>query len=201
MAEGGKSPVMNGMPFFQDEDEHLRKIRHEILTYAATDMMNDRERAAWLQLPRGCRIREQARIIAPENLQLGEYVWIGHGAMLDAQGGLTIGDYTQIGFNVMIASHTSHRQARRGETCKTSESIIYKPTRIGARCFIAGPSVIGHGVTIGDGVIISPMSFVDYDVPDCAVVGGNRPVRELEKRVAELEEQVRQLMAALRAEP
>ena len=159
--------------------------------------MNDRERAAWLGLPNGCRMRENAKIVALEKLQLGEFVWIGEGAVLDAQGGLSIGDYTQIGLNVMVWSHSSHRQARRGETGKSRDSIVYTPTTIGRRCFIAGPSVIGPGVTIGDEVVISPMSFVDYDVPSGSVIGGNRPVRDLEKRIAELEEQVRTLAARL----
>jgi len=201
MSDESRLPLIGGLPFFEDEDEHLRGIRRQILTYRAADLMNDRERAAWLGLPKGCRIRENAKIIAPEKLTLGECVWIGEGAILDAQGGLTIGDFTQIGLSVMVWSHSSHRQARRGETAQTSSSIVYQPTTIGSRCFIGGPSVIAPGVTVGDGVIISPMSFVDYDVPDGAVVGGNRSVRDLEKRLAELEEQVRQLMTAPKAEP
>jgi UDP-3-O-[3-hydroxymyristoyl] glucosamine N-acyltransferase len=83
--------------------------------------MNDQERVAWLGLPKGCRIRENAKIVAPEKLRLGEHVWIGEGAILDAQGGLSIGDYTQIGLSVMVWSHSSHRQARRGETATSSD--------------------------------------------------------------------------------
>lgn len=105
-----RPPLVGGLPFFDDEDEHLRTIRRQILTYRATELMNDRERAAWLGLPNGCRIRENAKIIAPENLTLGEHVWIGEGAILDAQGGLAIGDHTQMGLNVMVWSHSSHRQ-------------------------------------------------------------------------------------------
>jgi len=199
MSDESRPPLIGGLPFFEDEDEHLRGIRRQILTYRAADLMNDRERAAWLGLPKGCRIRENAKIIAPEKLTLGEYVWIGEGAILDAQGGLTIGDFTQIGLSVMVWSHSSHRQARRGETAQTSSSIVYQPTTIGSRCFIGGPSVIAPGVTVGDGVIISPMTFVDSDVPDGTIVGGNRPLQTLEARVAELEEQMRALMQRLEA--
>jgi len=200
MSEESRPPLIGGLPVFEDEDEHLRSIRRQILTYRAADLMNDRERAAWLGLPKGCRIRENAKIIAPEKLTLGEYVWIGEGAILDAQGGLTIGDHTQIGLTVMIWSHSSHRQARRGETAHTRSSIVYRPTKIGARCFIGGPSVIAPGVTIGDEVIVSPMTFVDSDVPDRAVIGGNRRIEALEAKVAELEEKMRALRSLLEAD-
>lgn len=169
------------------------ELRRQILTYMAGELLTDRERARLLNLPEGCRIRERAKILAPEKLQLGTHVWIGEGAVLDAQGGLTIGDYTQIGLNVMVWTHTSHKQALQGRTCIDREGIRYQPTRIGSRCFIAGPAVIGPGVTIGDRVIISPMSFVDRDLPDDSVFSMHREFRKMQDRVERLEEMLRQL--------
>ena len=144
-------------------------------------------RAAFLGLPEGCRIRERAKILAPEKLVLGKNVWIGEGAVLDAQGGLTIGDSSQIGLGVMIWSHSSHLQAIRGETTTSRDSIVYKETRIGRNCFIGGPSVIAAGVTIGDGAMISPLTFVDRDVADGERVSGPRSLKKLEKRLDALE--------------
>ena len=68
------------------------KIRKEILTYHLSSVMTDSERAVLLGLPEGCRIRENAKIISPENLKCGTNVWIGEGAIIDASGGLEIGD-------------------------------------------------------------------------------------------------------------
>ena len=178
-----------------DSDPQIREIRRQMLLYRMGDVLTDRERARLLGLPEGCRIRERAKILAPEKLTLGRNVWIGEGAMLDAQGGLSIGDYTQIGLNVMVWSHSSHKQARLSKTCVDKEGIEYKPTRIGKNCFIAGPSVIAAGVTIGDRVIVSPLTFVDKDVPDDAVVGGKRDIRELEKRIQSLERSLEKLLA------
>jgi acetyltransferase-like isoleucine patch superfamily enzyme len=170
-------------------------LRDQILLYHISDVLTDRERARLLNLPEGCRIRERAKILAPEKLKCGRHVWIGEGAVLDAQGGLTIGDFTQIGLNVMIWSHTSHRQALLSKTTISKEGITYKETKIGKNCFIAGPSVIAPGVNIGDRVIISPLSFVDRDLPDDVVYSGNRDIRQLENRVKELEEALRKLSA------
>lgn len=162
-------------------------LRAQVLRYHATELMTDRERAAYLGLPEGCRIRERAKILAPEKLVMGRNVWIGEGAVLDAQGGLTIGDASQIGLGVMIWSHSSHQQAARGETGQSREGIVYKATTIGSNCFIAGPSVIAAGVTVGDGAVISPLTFVDRDVAPGETVSAPRSLKKLEKRIEALE--------------
>lgn len=164
--------------FFDMGDDNLASIQRDILRREATRSMNDRDRAAFLGLPEGCRIRENAKILAPENLKLGKYVWIGEAAVLDAQGGLEIGDHTQIGLSVMVWSHDSYMQAMLGQTGTSKRGISYRPTRIGSRVFIAGPSVILAGVKISDEAIIRPFSLVDRDVARREVFGG--PVAKTE---------------------
>jgi acetyltransferase-like isoleucine patch superfamily enzyme len=179
---------------FEFDEMTPEALRNQILAYRMSDVLTDRERARFLGLPEGCRIRERAKILAKEKLSIGENVWIGEGAVLDAQGGLTIGDYTQIGLNVMIWSHSSHKQALASNTGISREGIVYKPTKIGSNVFIAGPSVIAPGVTIGDRVIISPLSFVDRDLPDDAVFSPSRELRKLESKVKKLEKALEMLL-------
>jgi acetyltransferase-like isoleucine patch superfamily enzyme len=179
--------------FPEQESEDLEHIRSEILRYRSTSLMNDRERARFLGLPAGCRIRENAKILNPDRFTCGTDVWIGEGAILDAQGGLEIGDNTQIGLSVMIWSHTTHLQALVGETGKSKDKIAYTPTKVGSNTFIGGPSVIGPGVTIGNGVIISPLSFVERDLPDGAVYSNNRLRRHAERDLANLQLEVDEL--------
>lgn len=182
---------------FQFDEATPPELRNQILLAHVGDLMTDRERARLLDLPEGCRIRERAKILARENLTLGKNVWIGEGAVLDAQGGLTIGDFCQIGLNVMIWSHSSHRQALASQTCTSKDGIVYKPTRIGNNVFIGGPSVIGPGVTIGDRVVISPLSFVDRDLPDDAVFSPTHETKRLTSRVRHLEDIVAELLQHL----
>lgn len=171
-------------------------LRRQILGNAMADMMTDRERASFFGLPEGCRIRERAKILCPEKFTCGRNVWIGEGAVLDAQGGLSIGDETQIGLNVMVWSHSSHAQALKGETGSTREHIVYKPTSIGSCCFIAGPSVILPGVAIGNGVLIPPMSVVAEDLPDGSIFQDpRRELKKLRNRVETLEKWVAELRA------
>lgn len=175
-------------------------LRNQILTYHLSEVLTDVERARLLGLPNGCRIRERAKILCIENLTLGENVWIGEGAVLDAQGGLDIGSNCQIGLNVLVWSHSSHKQAIEGKTGSPSkEGIRYARTRIGRNCFIAGPSVIAPGVTIGDGVIISPFTFVDRNVRDGEVVSSPRELKKLSTKVERLEEIVMRLRTEIEA--
>jgi acetyltransferase-like isoleucine patch superfamily enzyme len=180
---------------FEFDDDTPQALRNQILAYHMTDALTDVERARFFGLPEGCRMRERAKILARDKLSLGRHVWIGEGAMLDAQGGLTIGDYTQIGSNVLIWTHTSHKQALASKTGIGHEDIVYKRTTIGSNSFIVGPSVIAPGVTIGDRVIVSPLSFVDRDLPDDAVFSPASDLRKLQTRVDELEKQLQMLLA------
>ena len=170
-------------------------LRKQILTYHISGVLTDRERAKLFGLPEGCRIRENAKIISPENLECGNNVWIGEGAILDASGGLEIGNYTQVGLYVLIWTHTSVKQVMRSETGVHSRSIERNPTKIGNNCFIGGPSVIYPGVTIGDRVVVLPMSVVNKDVPDDSIVGGSPigKLKDLERKVEKLERKIEEL--------
>jgi acetyltransferase-like isoleucine patch superfamily enzyme len=174
--------------FDPQTDSELRK---QILTYAMSQTMTDRERARLLGLPDGCRIRENAKIIFPDKLVCGKNVWIGEGAVLDASGGLEIGDNTQIGLYTLIFSHDSVFQALSGETGTSRDRIKRNSVKIGKNCFIGGLSIILPGVTIGDRSIVRPMSLVDSDVSKGKVTGGSYGDRiaDLEKRIVELERQ------------
>ena len=98
------------------------EIREQILKYNATFSMSDVERAKFLGLPNGCRIRENAKIISQDKLVIGENCWIGEGAILDASGGLEIGSNTSIGLNVMLWTHDSYKLNIRGKNTRESNS-------------------------------------------------------------------------------
>jgi len=172
--------------FDQNTDPSLR---NQILKYHVSQVMTDRERAELLGLPEGCRIRENAKIISPENLKCGKNVWIGEGAVLDASGGLEIGDNTQIGLYTLIWSHSSIKQALSGQTGTTNKGIVRKPTKIGRNCFIGGQSTVYPGVVIGDSSVVLPMSLVSKDIPERSISSGEMGdrLKDLENKVKSLE--------------
>jgi len=159
--------------FTLGDGERNTRLRSEILQRLLSQVMTDDERAEFLGLPEGCRIRESAKIISKEKLVCGKYVWIGEGAVLDASGGLEIGDHTSIGLGVMVWTHSSHLTSLSMKNESGSPLIQRKPTRIGQGCFIGGPAVIYAGVTIGERCLIQPMSVVTKDIPPYSVVTGS----------------------------
>ncbi len=164
-------------------DKETSGLRSQILSYAMSSVLTDSERAKFLGLPASCRIREGAKIISKENLECGEHIWIGEGAVLDASGGLSIGDHTSIGLGVYIWSHTSFlNNLTFNNGVRNSKLLIRKKTTIGKGCFIGGPSVIYHGVTIGDRVVVLPMSVVTKDIPSNCIVAGSpaKVIREID---------------------
>ena len=110
--------------------------------------------------------------------------------MLDASGGLDIGDHTTIGTNALIWSHTSVFANLTFDNRIGSPLNARKRTTIGKGCFIAGPSVIQLGVTIGDRSVVMSMSTVTEDIPSNSLVGGSpaRIIREIDD--AFIEEQI-----------
>jgi len=161
----------SSMSFLDGERQGL--FRDMVARQFISQLMTDDERAAHLGLPVGCRVRENVKIISPENFTCGENVWVGEGAVLDASGGLEIGSHTSIGLSVYVWSHSSYLTNLAMANHPGSQLIERKKTKIGSGCFIAGPSTILHGVSIGDKCVVLPMSVVNKDVPSYSMVAGN----------------------------
>lgn len=155
------------------DTERTRGLREDILRNLLALAMTDDERAAMLGLPVGCRVRESAKIISPASLNCGEYVWIGENVMLDASGGLQIGAHTTIAVGALVWTHSSVLANLELDNRSGNPWIVRKPTKIGTGCYIGGPSSIYPGVTIGEKVIVLPMSVVTEDVPSNVMVGGS----------------------------
>lgn len=162
------------------DDERSNRLRPQILTDLVGQYMNDAERARLYGLPESTRIRERAKIVSPENLDIGDHCWIGEGAVLDASGGLSIGEHTSIGLNTLVFSHSSWLANMALENYSGSDLIERKPVRIGKGCFIGGLVVIMSGVTIGDFATVQPNSVVAKDVGDRCLVAGN-PARVFQR--------------------
>jgi acetyltransferase-like isoleucine patch superfamily enzyme len=162
------------------DDERSNRLRPAILTDLVGQYMNDAERAKLYGLPETTRIRERAKIVAPQYLRMGDHCWIGEGAVLDASGGLEIGEHTSIGLNTLIFTHSSWLANMMLRNDSGSDLIERKPVRIGKGCFIGGLVVIMPGVTIGDFATVQPNSVVAKDVPARTLVSGN-PARVFQR--------------------
>ena len=140
------------------------------------------------------RISNTSFIDHPENLTLGDNVFIGHYNYLEASSKLVIGEGCQITNFISITTHSSHISIRLygKEYINNYNHIGYVkgPIEIGDYCFIGPHSVITPNTSIGKGSIISAYSYVSGKFPDFSIIRGNPAVvtgdtRELDKKYLE----------------
>lgn len=128
------------------------------------------------------RISNQSFIFAPERLQVGDHVFIGHFSVLDATYGLSIGEGCQIGFFTGIFTHSSHVAVRlygRSYVEVADKAAYFEaPVSIGPYCFIGAHATLLPGTRLGRGCLVSAYSLVSGSFDDFSVIAGN-PARRV----------------------
>lgn len=156
------------------------------------------------------RVSTHTKVEHAHKLDIGDHVFVGHFNVLDASGGLSIGEGCQITNYVSLLSHSSHRALRlMGRAYLGSpEPVGYvkAATRIGPYTFIGPHTVIAPGAHIGKGVLVLAHSYVDGEVADFAIVGGQPArvvgdTRERDREWLERHPAVREHYAAWSGEP
>jgi len=139
------------------------------------------------------RFKRNLIIQHPENVSLGNKVYIGSDVLLDGRGGITIGDNTNLGFNVVIlsANHDYQSNALPYE----HNVYIHKPVTIGCNVWIGGNVLIIPGISIGDGAIVAAGTGVTANVEPLAIVG-NQVMRIIKYRDREHYERLASQQAA-----
>lgn len=105
------------------------------------------------------QLSARTHIQIPTDTKIGEGFYIGH------CGRIIINDDAIIGRNVNIATGVTIGQTNRGprKGCPTIKD----------NCWIGTNAVIVGNVTIGSDVMIAPLAYVNFDVPDHSIVIGN----------------------------
>jgi len=98
-------------------------------------------------------------------IQIPYLTKIGRGFYIGHFGGIVINPSVTIGDNVNIAQGVTLGQENRGERRGSP--------RIGSKVWIGPNSVVVGKIRIGDNVLIGANSFINFDIPDEAVVVGN----------------------------
>ena len=91
--------------------------------------------------------------------KIGEGFYIGH------SGSLVINPQAKLGKNINIAAGVTIGQENRGKRKGA-------PTLLGD-CWIGAGAVVVGNITIGEDVLIAPLSYVNFDVPAHSIVIGN----------------------------
>lgn len=121
-----------------------------------------------------CR-RMLLRACRRDYMEISDQTRIGPGFYVGHPVGITINPRAVIGKNVNIHKGVTIGQENRGPRKGVP--------KIGDDVWIGINAMIVGNVTIGDDVLIAPLSFVNFDVPDHSVVVGN-PARIIHKENA-----------------
>ena len=105
------------------------------------------------------RLSEKTNIQIPAATKIGEGFYIGH------TGRIIINPRAVLGKNINIATGVTIGQENRGKR-KGAPAI-------GDNCWIGTNAVIVGNVKIGNDVLIAPLTYVNFDVPDHSIVIGN----------------------------
>lgn len=154
------------------------------------------------KLGNGVIFEEGVLIFHPENVEIGDNVYIGHKTILKAyhKNDMIIGECTwigqccffhsaggiYIGKSVGIGPHTkiltSVHDEKQIETPVIDNELIFNEVVIEDGCDIGIGSIILPGIHIGEGSIIGAGSIVTKDIPEYSVWAGN-PAKQLRKRL------------------
>lgn len=98
-------------------------------------------------------------------IQIGWHTRVGEGLVLVHCGDIAVNNEAVIGKNCTLYQGVTVGMEFRGE--RKGNPVIGDRVWIGSNA-----CVVGH-VTIGDDVLIAPLSFVNFDVPSHSIVVGN----------------------------
>lgn len=126
---------------------------------------------------------ENVRFNVPDNIEIGDNVFLNRGTFLDSKGGIVIGNSVTLteGVTVFTHSHEEHDHVSRK----------YAPVIIKDYAKVYSNTTILPGVTIEEQGIVAACSLVTEDVSENTMVAGvpAKTIRErknFEKREAEL---------------
>lgn len=123
---------------------------------------------------KGCRISPSAKIWAPWNLRIGDYVCFGEGVDCYNVSTITVGSKVTISQRSFLCT-ASH------DVSSLTRPLVHSPIRIKDHSWVCSEAFVGPGVTIGEGAVVGARSVVTKDVPAWSIVGGN-PAKFIKRR-------------------
>ena len=130
---------------------------------------------------RNVHICAQYNISSPQNISIGDHVWIGEKFLAKAEGGISIGSGTILSRNIEIWTSNHNYDSDDLWTIPYDKRFVLKAVTIGENVWIGSSVIILPGVSIGEGAVIGAGTVVSKNVPAYAVAAGN-PVRVIKYR-------------------
>lgn len=127
------------------------------------------------KIGKGCKVGATARIWAPWNLTMGNYVCLADGVDCYSADRITLGDYSAV-------SQRAYLCAASHDISTLSRPLTSAPITISKHAWVCAEAYIGAGVSVGEGAVVAARSVVVRPVDPWIVVAGN-PARKVKDRV------------------
>lgn len=112
---------------------------------------------------------------SPHNLQIGKFVYLNEGVIINAKTLIIIGNYVHLSYGSIITSGGLDLSLRY-----TSREHVGSPVVIGDGVWIGAGAIVLPGVTLGEGSVVAAGSVVTKDVPAFSLVAGS-PAKVIKK--------------------
>lgn len=126
-------------------------------------------RAFGARLGRGVRVHASVKIWFPANLELGDNVLIGPGAIIYNQGRIRIGSRS-------VISQRAHLCASTHDVNDPNFQLELRPITIGEQCWVAAEAFVGPGVTMHDRSVLGARGALFKDGEADGIYSGNPAV-------------------------
>ena len=118
------------------------------------------------QVGSGVVLKPGVRVKFPWKVSIGDHSWIGEGVWLDSIGRI------EIGSNVCV-SQGAYLCAGSHDWGKESFDLQVKPIRVEDKAWIAARAIVGPGVTVGEGAVLTLGSVAAGSLEAWAIYSGN----------------------------
>jgi len=126
------------------------------------------------QIGQGVRIKPGVRVKFPWRLSLGDFVWIGEDAWVDNLATITVESHVCISQGVYLCTG-NHDWSHPHFQLKTAPIVIQQGSWIAAR------SLVGPGVVVGQGAILTLGSVAGRSLEPMTIYAGN-PAQPIKRR-------------------
>ncbi len=125
------------------------------------------------QIGQGVRIKPGVRVKFPWRLTVGDYVWIGEDAWIDNLAAVIIENHVCLSQGVYLCTGNH-------DWNHSNFQLIPAPIHIQESSWIAAKSVIGPGVTIGKGAVLTLGGVTGRSLEPMIIYAGNpaQPIKE-----------------------
>lgn len=127
------------------------------------------------KLGRGVHIYPKARVWAPWNLVVGDYVGVADGVNIYNMDTITIGDYC-------VVSQGVHLCGGSHDYNSASFQLFAKPIMLGKNSWICADAFVGLGVSVAEGVVVGARSVVTKTIDDPWTVYAGHPAVKIKSR-------------------